>query len=61
MADQADTETGRLYAHRRREARKAGLTRVEAERFAAGDQPVALLRRLVKDGCPPATIARIVR
>lgn len=43
-----------------REAREAGLTRLEAHRFALGETPLQMLRRLRADGCPSATIARIV-
>lgn len=42
------------------EARGAGLTRLEAARFAFGTVPLRTLRRLKRDGCPPAVIARIV-
>lgn len=41
-------------------ARRAGLTRVEAARFAKGDATLATLRKLTRDGCAPAVIARIV-
>jgi hypothetical protein len=43
-----------------REAREAGLTRVESARFANGQVPLRTLRKLRADGCPGATIARIV-
>lgn len=42
------------------EAREAGLTRIEAFRFACGETPLQTLRKLRHDGCPDATIARIV-
>lgn len=42
------------------EARAAGLTRLEAARFAFGTTPLRTLRQLKRDGCAPATIARIV-
>lgn len=42
------------------EAREAGLTRVEARLFAESNGDVRILRKLVKSGCPPATIAKIV-
>jgi len=41
-------------------AREAGLTRLEAERFAHGPVPLTTLRKLRRDGCPSAVIARIV-
>ncbi len=40
-------------------ARHAGLTRLEAARFAHGPVPLATLRKLRADGCQPALIARI--
>jgi len=42
------------------EARKAGLTLVEARLFAESDRDVGQLRTLVKGGCPPAVIAAIL-
>ena len=42
------------------EARNAGLTRLEAARFAFGPVPLRTLRKLKRDRCDPATIARIV-
>ena len=41
-------------------AREAGLTRLEAARFAYGQETLQTLRKLRDDGCPPATLARIV-
>ncbi len=41
-------------------ARAAGLTRLEAARFAHGQVTLATLRKLRADGCPSATISRIV-
>ncbi len=41
-------------------ARHAGLTRLEAARFAHGPVPLTTLRKLRADGCPAATLARIV-
>ncbi len=41
-------------------AREAGLTRLEAARFARGPVPLKTLRKLRADGCPSVTIARIV-
>ena len=42
------------------EARKAGLTPVEALMFAQSDRDLAELRRLVEKGCPPERIREIV-
>ncbi len=41
-------------------ARQAGLTKVEALRFTHGCESLQTLRKLRRDGCSPATIARIV-
>lgn len=41
-------------------ARRAGLTRLEAERFARGRETLHTLRRLQAEGCPSSVIARIV-
>ncbi len=41
-------------------ARDAGLTRLEAARFARGPVPLRTLRKLKADGCPAVTLARIV-
>ncbi len=42
------------------EARAAGLTRLEAARFAHGPVTLKTLRALKDGGCPAATLARIV-
>jgi hypothetical protein len=42
------------------EARAAGLTRLEARRFAFGDQPLHLLWKLRDEWCAGRLIARIV-
>jgi len=42
------------------EAREAGLTKLEAARFARGPETLRTLRLLKDGGCPAATIARIV-
>ncbi len=41
-------------------AREAGLTRIEARRFALGQETLQTLRQLRRDGCSPSTLARIV-
>lgn len=46
---------------RYREAEEAGLTHQQACEFAFSEEDVGILRRLVKDGCPPKLIWRIVR
>lgn len=66
MQAAADTEDGRpsereiCVRRRRQEAIKAGLSIVEARLFAESDRDVGQLRMLVRDGCPPAVIARIL-
>jgi len=41
-------------------ARRAGLTRVEAHRFADGTVTLKTLREMVAGGAPSETIARVV-
>jgi len=62
MVAEADTSEEQLQVLRRRyqEARKAGLTIVEAKLFAESDADVGELRRLVRDGCPVETLRAIV-
>lgn len=63
MAEVADPQADDLTDYQRARfhaARQAGLTRLEAARFAHGPVPLRTLRRLKADGCAPATIARIV-
>lgn len=55
-----DDEPHRVITRKFLEARAAGLTRVEARLFAESNGDVGELRKLVKNGCPPATIAKIV-
>lgn len=62
MEAAADTFDERLEVLRRRymEARRAGLTIVEARLFAESDRDVGELRQLVAAGCPVETIRQIV-
>jgi hypothetical protein len=55
-----ETELDDYQRERFRAARQAGLTRLEAARFAHGTVPLATLRKLRADGCPPSLIARVV-
>lgn len=48
------------YLRRYREARRAGLTIVEARLFAESPADVGELRKLVKGGCPVELIRDIV-
>jgi len=62
MEAAADTFDERLEVLRRRymEARRAGLTIVEARLFSESDRDVGELRQLVAAGCPVETIRQIV-
>lgn len=60
VAEQQDDDLDDYQRARFRAAREAGLTRLEAARFAQGTETLATLRRLKQQGCPPATLARIV-
>ncbi len=53
-------EQRRVVLRRFDEAREAGLTRVEALRFAESDADVGLLRRLVGAGCAARLMADII-
>jgi hypothetical protein len=56
-----DQDEGRTVLYLRyQEARRAGLSIVEARLFAESDQDVGLLRKLVKASCDPRLIAQIV-
>lgn len=55
-----DWENSTVYYNRYHEAKKAGLTILERRLFAESSTDVALLRKLVADGCPPELIAQIV-
>lgn len=57
--DGAD-EQREVYRRRFREARQAGMSIVESQLFADSDQDIGTLRKLVKGGCPPDVMARIV-
>lgn len=61
VTEEEDADVFDAYERVRfREAREAGLTRIEARRFALGETPLHTLWRLRAAGCPAATIARIV-
>jgi hypothetical protein len=60
VEEQADLDLDNYTRVRFQEAREAGLTRLEADRFARGTEPLKTLRALKASGCPPAVIARIV-
>jgi hypothetical protein len=58
----ADRQGERLtvWMNRYKEARRAGLSSEEAEEFADSTRDIGELRNLVKQGCPPRLIARLV-
>jgi hypothetical protein len=53
-------EPGRVMLHRYEEARRYGLTMVEARLYAESTIDAGELRRLKVLGCPPAKAARIL-
>ena len=53
-------ELQRIVFRRFTEARAAGLTLIEARLFAESDADIGHLRRLIRDGCKPALIAKIL-
>ena len=55
-----DWEANWRYYQRYKEAKAAGLTMVERRLFAESNSDIGVLRKLVKDGCPPELISRIV-
>jgi hypothetical protein len=58
--ERLDKEVVDVWRNRYHEARMAGLEHLEACVFAADSTDVSQLRRLVRENCPPALIARIV-
>ena len=55
-----ETEQEGVLRQRYKEAQEAGMTCVEALEFAASDRDIGQLRLIVKKGCPPPLVARIV-
>ena len=53
-------EQKRVILHRYAEARRYGLTKVEAMLYAESDIGVGELRRLKRAKCPPDQVARIL-
>lgn len=49
-----------VWRNRYLEARQAGLEHMDAIRFARSEADIGQLRQLVKDGCTPRLIVRIV-
>lgn len=58
--EQAEKMVDDLIAWRYRRARDLGLKKAEASAFAGSELPMAKLRELIANGCPPATAARIL-
>ena len=59
--DELETdEMAEVLRRRRREAREAGLSQVEARLWAESDRDIGELRRLVEAGCPPELLARVL-
>lgn len=53
-------EISEVRRRRYKEAVAAGLSILEAAMFADSDEDIGMLRRLVRDACPPELIAEIV-
>jgi hypothetical protein len=49
-----------VVSHRKREARQAGMSVVEARLFAESEIDIGELRRLVKQKCPSELLARVL-
>jgi ATP-dependent helicase YprA (DUF1998 family) len=60
VASQPYDERREVLRRREQEALRAGLTVVEAKLFAESGQDIGTLRALVRQGCPPELIARII-
>lgn len=60
MAGPPEEERTDYWTVRFHAARRAGLTRVEARRFADGTVTLKTLRECVAGGATPAMIARVV-
>lgn len=70
MANKADTppaaetiiidEQARVEERRYQEARQAGIEHLEACIFSVGGEDIGVLRQLVRDGCPPRLLAKIL-
>jgi hypothetical protein len=63
MSDEPDRQAGQRadwVRWRRRQAVKAGLSRVEANLYAESEIPSENLRRLVERDCPKKLLAKIL-
>ncbi len=59
-ADYLDGERLAVWRNRYREARAAGLDRLDSTVFADSTSDISVLRRLTDNGCAPDLIAKIV-
>jgi hypothetical protein len=60
MSEARSEERMTVWLNRYEEARKAGLSEEQARSYAESTHDVGELRLLVKRGCPPKLIARLV-
>jgi hypothetical protein len=60
LAERTTGERMTIWLNRYEEARRAGLSSKQARELADSDRDIGELRELVKAGCPPRLIARIV-
>jgi hypothetical protein len=59
-AETMSTEQAVMWSRRLKEARRAGMTRIEARMFAESEMDIGELRRLVAKGCPPMLLAKLL-
>lgn len=60
IEERALDEAVTVYLRRYQEARKAGLTMVEAQLFADSGRDIGQLRKLIAKGCPTDLLRQIV-
>jgi hypothetical protein len=60
LAGRTHDERLTIWINRYDEAREAGMDEGEAREFAYSDRDIGELRDLVRRGCPPKLIARLV-
>ena len=61
VLEPTQTEQQVMLTRRIREAKDAGMTAMEARMFAESAVDIGELRKLLKLGCPPEYLARILR
>jgi hypothetical protein len=57
--DPVQESAEQMFERRRRGAKRAGLGQIDADLFAVGDTPLAILRLCVRRGATPDQIRRI--